>query len=74
MAAYLITTLQQAKRVITVVVGLTLLLLGLAMFLLPGPGLLVFLLGLILLSGEFVWARWLLRRVKGLIRKTGIGV
>lgn len=70
----LISTLQQARRLIGIVVGLTVFGLGVVMIFLPGPGLLVAVGGLGLLAGEFVWARWLLRRVKALARRTGLPV
>lgn len=57
-------TLQQAKRIIVIVVGSTLLLSGAAMLVLPGPGIVVILMGLSLLATQFVWARWLLQRVR----------
>jgi tellurite resistance protein TerC len=56
--------LGQAKRIITVVVGFTVLALGLAMLIMPGPGWLTIFLGLSILGAEFVWARLLLRRLK----------
>jgi tellurite resistance protein TerC len=46
------------------VVGGTVLLIGLALLVLPGPAFLVIPLGLGILATEFVWARRLLRRVK----------
>jgi hypothetical protein len=55
-----IKTLTQAKRVVKIVVGFTLLGAGAAMLLLPGPGIVTIALGLAILSAEFVWAhRWL---------------
>ncbi len=59
-----ITTLQQAKRVVRVVVGFTIVLVGGAMLVLPGPGVVTVLLGLALLGTEFVWARKLMKRFK----------
>lgn len=53
-----------AKRVVVFVVGATVVLLGVIMLVLPGPGLLVIFLGLSLLAGEFLWARLWLRRLK----------
>jgi uncharacterized protein (TIGR02611 family) len=38
-------------------VGMTLLVAGAAMLVLPGPGIAVILLGLVVLSAEFLWAR-----------------
>ncbi len=57
-------TVQQAKRVVKVVVGFTLLVLGVIMLVTPGPGWLAIGLGLALLAAEFVWARRLLNRLK----------
>lgn len=66
-AAMLIETLKQAKRIIVAIVGFTLVTLGVAMFVTPGPGWATIFLGLTVLSAEFVWARRLLKRLK----KTG---
>lgn len=57
-------TLQQAKRVIKVVVGFTVLLAGVVMLVTPGPGWVVIALGLAILAAEFVWARRLLDHLK----------
>lgn len=57
-------TVQQAKRLIKIVVGFTVLLLGVIMLATPGPGWVTIALGLALLAGEFVWARRLLDRIK----------
>ena len=46
------------------VVGLTVLLIGLAMIVLPGPAVVVIPIGLAILATEFVWARNLLKRIK----------
>jgi uncharacterized protein (TIGR02611 family) len=56
--------LRQARRVIAGVVGATVALLGVAMLVLPGPGVLVLFLGLSILAAEFAWARSLLKRLK----------
>ena len=56
----LIVTIRGAKRIIVGVIGLTVMLVGVAMLVLPGPGVIVILIGLAALSTEFVWAtRWL---------------
>jgi uncharacterized protein (TIGR02611 family) len=57
-------TLKQGRRLIVAVVGVTVLVAGIAMLALPGPGMLVIALGLGILGAEFVWARRLLRRLK----------
>jgi tellurite resistance protein TerC len=59
-----INTFDQAKRVVKVVFGFTLLLVGIAMLVLPGPGIVTIGLALAVLSAEFVWARRLLERLK----------
>jgi len=58
------TTLTQAKRVVKIVVGFTLLAAGVAMLLLPGPGIVTIAIGLAILSAEFVWARRWLEHMK----------
>lgn len=60
----LIKTVAQAKRWLKIVFGFTLLMLGVVMIVLPGPGLITILLGLGILAAEFVWARRLLNHVK----------
>ena len=62
-----VETLRQARRIIVAVIGFTVVLAGLVMIVTPGPGWLVIVLGLSILSAEFVWARRWLRRIK----KTG---
>jgi len=57
-------TLRQAKRVVVLIVGSTLILVGVALLVLPGPGVLVLLAGLTVLASEFVWARRWLRHIK----------
>ncbi|HTO72053.1 MAG TPA: TerC/Alx family metal homeostasis membrane protein [Myxococcota bacterium] len=57
-------TLRAAWRVIVLVVGGTVLLVGVAMLVLPGPGIVVGGAGLAILATEFMWARRLLARVR----------
>jgi uncharacterized protein (TIGR02611 family) len=57
-------TIRPARKIIILVVGLTLLLCGGIMLITPGPGLLLILAGLSVLALEFVWARRLLRKIK----------
>ncbi len=54
----------QARKLIILVLGGTVMLAGLAMVVLPGPAIIVIPAGLAILATEFVWARRLLRRVK----------
>jgi uncharacterized protein (TIGR02611 family) len=55
---------QSAKRIAVFVVGCTLVIAGLAMLVLPGPGFAGIILGLIVLATEFVWAERLLDKAK----------
>ncbi|MEK6797524.1 MAG: PGPGW domain-containing protein [Planctomycetota bacterium] len=57
--------LTTARRLIVLVIGVTVLLIGLALSVLPGPALVVLPAGLAILGTEFAWARWLLRRIRG---------
>jgi tellurite resistance protein TerC len=60
----MISTLKQAKRLIVIVIGFTVLLIGVALIVLPGPAFLVIPLGLAILGTELLWARRLLKRMK----------
>lgn len=53
-----------AKRLVIFVIGMTVVLAGIAMIVLPGPAIVVIPLGLAILGTEFVWAQRLLKRVK----------
>jgi len=57
-------TYRWARRIAVAVVGGTILLLGIALLVLPGPALLVIPVGLAVLGAEFAWARQWLRKVK----------
>jgi tellurite resistance protein TerC len=58
------SALRTARRWIVAVVGVTIAAIGLALLVLPGPGLLVIAVGIGLLGTEFAWARRLLKRVR----------
>ena len=60
----LIVTLKQAKRLIRIVIGFTVLIIGIVMIALPGPAVVVIPIGLGILATEFVWAKHLLKRFK----------
>lgn len=62
-------TLAQAKRLIVIVIGSTVLAAGIAMIVLPGPAMVVIPIGLAILATEFVWARTLLVSVKERIER-----
>jgi tellurite resistance protein TerC len=69
MNTLILKTLQQAKRLIVIVVGSTILLIGIAMLVLPGPAVLVIPIGLGVLATELVWARRLLTKLKSTFQK-----
>ena len=69
MNTLVLKTLQQAKRFIVIVVGSTVLLLGIAMIVLPGPAVLVIPIGLSVLATELLWARRLLDKLKSTFQK-----
>jgi putative transmembrane protein PGPGW len=48
-----------ARKVVVAVIGATVLALGVALIVLPGPAVVVIPLGLAILGTEFLWARWL---------------
>ncbi|MEW6153892.1 MAG: PGPGW domain-containing protein [Actinomycetota bacterium] len=55
---------RSGKRVAVFVVGVVLLVAGVVMLVLPGPGLLAIIAGLAVLATEFAWAEHLLDRAK----------
>ena len=69
MNALLLETLRQTKRLIIIVIGFTILLIGIAMIVLPGPAVLVIPLGLGILASELVWARRILNKIKSKFQK-----
>lgn len=60
-------TYRIAKRIAIAVVGTTVLLVGIALIVLPGPALIVIPIGLAILSVEFAWARSWLKRIRAKI-------
>lgn len=56
-----------ARKVVIGVIGFTVLLIGLAMVVLPGPAFVVVPAGLAILGLEFAWARAWLARVRSMI-------
>lgn len=78
MCAYMLDALQeklaslgfrQIRRVVIFVVGMTVLLLGVALLVLPGPAFLVIPAGLAILGIEFAWARHWLGKAKEMFHK-----
>ena len=56
--------MRHLRRVIVAVIGVTVLAIGVAMIILPGPAMVVIPLGLGILAIEFAWARRMLERLK----------
>jgi len=56
--------LRHTKRVVIAVVGITVILIGVALMVLPGPGLLIIIVGLAVLATEFAWAQGLLHKAR----------
>lgn len=59
------TAFKFTKKLFITIVGITVLVVGLLFLVLPGPGLLVIIAGLIILASEFAWARSALETTKG---------
>lgn len=60
---------RHVRRLIIGVVGFTVLAIGIAMLILPGPAIVVIPIGLGILATEFVWARRLLKKTKSTFSK-----
>jgi uncharacterized protein (TIGR02611 family) len=60
----MIQALRRIRRIVIAIVGTTVVLIGIALLVLPGPAFLVIPLGLGILATEFVWARRLLQKVR----------
>ncbi|MDO8785988.1 MAG: PGPGW domain-containing protein [Syntrophales bacterium] len=75
MNSFFLKSINKAKRLIVAIVGFTVLIIGIAMIVLPGPAFIVIPVGLGILAVEFAWAHRLLKRVKYRIqnlRKGGV--
>ena len=55
---------KHARKIVVLVIGASILLFGVALLVLPGPGTVVIAAGLGVLATEFIWARRWLRRFK----------
>ena len=65
------------RKIIYSVVGVTVILIGIAMIVLPGPAILVIPFGLAILASEYAWARRIIRRGKvfvGRVRRPKVRV
>ncbi|MDB6148056.1 MAG: hypothetical protein JWO45_1720 [Spartobacteria bacterium] len=59
------------RRWLIGIIGITIVLIGLLMIFLPGPGSLVIFAGLGVLATEFVWARRVINRARDAVKKVG---
>jgi uncharacterized protein (TIGR02611 family) len=59
-----IENIKVVRRVIVSVIGVTVLLIGVALLVLPGPAFIVIPIGLAILATEYAWARRWLRKVR----------
>ncbi len=57
------------RKVVYAIIGLTVLLLGIAMIVLPGPAIILIPLGLAILASEYAWARRIIRRGRVFVEK-----
>ena len=62
-----LTTMGRVKRIIVAVAGGTVLALGIALTVLPGPAFIVIPAGLAILAIEFAWARHWLRSIRAIL-------
>jgi tellurite resistance protein TerC len=66
-------TYKMARRIAVAVVGCTVLTVGIALIVLPGPAFVVIPIGLAILSVEFAWARLWLKKVRRTISERTAG-
>lgn len=64
-----IPNLKFLKRIVVAIVGFTVLLVGIATIILPGPAFIIIPLGLAILATEFVWAQRLLTKARAYFDK-----
>lgn len=62
-----------ARKIVVGVIGGTIVLVGIALVVLPGPAFVVIPIGLVILASEFAWARHVLRRGKRAAKKARHG-
>jgi tellurite resistance protein TerC len=62
---------KQARRIVIGIIGCTVLLIGIALLVLPGPAFIVIPAGLAILAIEFAWARRWLEHIKQTATRTG---
>jgi len=66
-------TVRTVKKVFFLIAGSTIVLIGAIIVLLPGPGLLIMMLGLGLLAVEFVWARVWIKKIQARVHGIHMG-
>ncbi len=64
MNSFVFQALRKTKRAMIIVLGFTILLIGIAMLVLPGPALIMIPLALGILGTELAWARRFLNKVR----------
>jgi hypothetical protein len=65
----ILATLRTMRQLFVLVIGMTVVLIGIAMILLPGPGLLTIVVGLAILGIEFAWARRWMAKIRSYLPK-----
>jgi len=61
--------LRRIKKIFVALAGFTILIIGIALIVLPGPATLVIPAGLAVLATEFVWAEKLLNKIKAKLKR-----
>lgn len=69
MTELILKSIKQVGRPIVAVIGFTVLLIGIAIIILPGPAFIIIPIGLAILATKFIWARKLLKKVKSKLTK-----
>lgn len=57
--------LRHTKKFFVLLIGVTIIVIGALMLVLPGPGIVVIIFGLVVLASEFAWAKSTLDKAKG---------
>ena len=65
----MLKNIKQVKRLIVAVIGFSVLAIGIALIVLPGPAFIVIPLGLVILATEFVWAKGFLEKIKDRLKR-----
>ncbi|MEK7793472.1 MAG: PGPGW domain-containing protein [Candidatus Hydrogenedentota bacterium] len=66
--------IRYARRLVIAVIGVTVVLFGVLLLFIPGPGTVVIAAGVAVLATEFIWARVLLKRMKHETMRAGRAV